>query len=637
MTRHRLRTTAALLLVFALAAAACGGQDDRSAEEAAQARAEAATAQAEASAAQSQAADAQAEATAAQAEAEATAAELADARQALETAQAEAADAMEGDEASQEELAQARAELEAAEQAAEEARTAAEEAEAAAEAAEEARAAAEAEAEAALAAMPEEPQLTEVVVSEDSDIYNFDPKNSAGGEFDAPVFTTVYETLAWTTPSGEVLPRLATDWTISEDKRTYTFNLRQGVTFHNGEPFTAADVVYSVNRAVGQGIPMVQQRAQNLESVTAVDDYTVVYQLINPDTAFLFNIADTTGLGFSSILTQSAPAHGTTPVGTGPFEYVSYVPGSELVLDVNRDYWDPSVLPSYDRLRVRIIKEDASMVAALRAGEVALIHPTATATARTLRDDADFTIVDTPSRTFWIHASRVGTTRDEAVVKALWLSMDRQALADIAFLGEAVPWSTAHPLVEYALGPDELPNYQRDVEAAQQVLAEAGYEDGVELEFVYPTRAPYEDVFFEVLQSSWAEAGITVTLNPVEQAVWIPKLINADYDLSATDQGWYSNPYRYVLPRTGWQAPPEEILPELIPALDELAAAAQDERPEIFRRIQMIEAENVYPYTGTVYANTAHIYRSDLLSNADMSTYITGDKRVLYLSLVPAG
>lgn len=630
MTRHRFRMTAGLLLVFALAAAACGSGDDTAAEDAAQARAEAATAQAEASAAQS-------EAAAAQQQAEAAAAELAEAMQALETAQEEASDAMEGDEASQEELARARTELEAAEQAAEEAQAAAEAAEQAQAAAEEAQAAAEAEAEAAISAMPDEPMLTEVVVSEDSDIYNFDPKNSAGGKFDAPVFTTVYETLAWTTPSGDVLPRLATGWTISEDKRTYTFNLRQGVKFHNGADFTAEDVVYSVNRAVGQGIPMVQQRAQNLESVTAVDDYTVVYQLINPDTAFLFNIADTTGLGFSSILTQSAPAHGTTPVGTGPFEYVSYVPGSELVLDVNRDYWDPSVLPSYDRLRVRIIKEDASMVAALRAGEVALIHPTATATARTLRDDSDFTIVDTPSRTFWIHASRVGATRDEAVVKALWLSMDRQALADIAFLGEAEPWSTAHPLVEYALGPDELPNYQRDVEAAKQVLAEAGYEDGVELEFVYPTRAPYEDVFFEVLQSSWAEAGITVTLNPVEQAVWIPKLINADYDLSATDQGWYSNPYRYVLPRTGWQAPPDEILPELIPALDELAAATQEERPEIFRRIQTIEAENVYPYTGTVYANTSHIYRSDLLSSADLGTYITGDKRVLYLSLVPAG
>lgn len=612
MTRHRFKALTGLMLVFALAVAACGsGEDTSASEEAAQARAAAAAAEAEASAAE--------------AEAAAAAEELAQAQAELEQAQAQAAEAMEGDDAAQEALAQAQAELAEAEAAAE--------AQAAA-AAEAAEALAAAEAAAAAAAGPD---LVEVVVSEDSDIYNFDPKNSAGGKFDAPVFTTVYETLAWTTPSGEVLPRLATDWTISEDKRTYTFNLRRGVTFHNGEPFTAQDVVYSVNRAVSQGIPMVQQRAQNLESVTAADDYTVVYQLINPDTAFLFNIADTTGLGFSSILTQSAPAHGTTPVGTGPFTFVSYVPGSELVLDVNRDYWDPSVLPSYDRLRVRIIKEDATMMAALRSGEVSLIHPTATATARTLRGDDDFTIVDIPSRTFWIHASRVGATRDEAVVRALWLSMDRQALADVAFLGEARPWSTAHPLVEYALGPDELPNYQRDVEEAKRLLAEAGYEDGVELEFIYPTRAPYEDVFFEVLQASWAEAGIDVTLNPVEQAVWIPRLINADYDLSSTDQGWYSNPYRYVLPRTGWQAPPEEILPELIPALDELAAATQDERPEIFRRIQMIEAENVYPYAGTVYANTSHIYRSDQLSDADLSTYITGDKRALYLSLAPAG
>lgn len=611
MTRHRFRTLTGLMLVFALAAAACGGEDTSASEEAAQARQEAAAAEAAASAAA--------------AEAEAAAEALAQAEAELAQAQAQAAEAMEGDDAAQEALAQARAELAEAEAAAEAQAAAASEA---------AEALAAAEAAAAAAAGPD---LVEVVVSEDSDIYNFDPKNSAGGEFDAPVFTTVYETLAWTTPSGEVLPRLATDWTISEDKRTYTFNLRRGVSFHNGEPFTAQDVVYSVNRAVSQGIPMVQQRAQNLESVTAADDYTVVYQLINPDTAFLFNIADTTGLGFSSILTQSAPAHGTTPVGTGPFTFVSYVPGSELVLDVNRGYWDPSVLPDYDRLRVRIIKEDATMAAALRSGEVSLIHPTATATARALRGDDDFTIVDIPSRTFWIHASRVGATRDEAVVKALWLSMDRQALVDVAFLGEARPWSTAHPLVEYALGPDELPNYQRDVEEAKRVLAEAGYEDGVELEFIYPTRAPYEDVFFEVLQASWAEAGIEVTLNPVEQAVWIPRLINADYDLSSTDQGWYSNPYRYVLPRTGWQAPPEEILPELITALDELAAAGQEERPEIFRRIQLMEAENVYPYAGTVYANTSHIYRSDQLSNADLSTYITGDKRALYLSLAPAG
>ena len=620
MRATRLGRLLGLLLVLVLVAAGCGAEDDTAAEEAAAAQAQA----------EAQAAAAQAQAAEAQQEADAAAAALAEAQSDLEAAQAAAAEAMEGDEAAQAELSAALAEAEAA----------LEEAEMAAEEAMEAAEAAEAEAMAATTTTEpamEEPMLIEVVVSEDSDIYNFDPKNSAGGEFDAPVFTTIYETLAWTSPSGDVLPRLATEWTISEDKMTYTFKLREGVKFHNGADFTAHDVVYSVNRAVSQGIPMVQQRAQNLESVTAVDDYTVVYQLKQPSTAFLLNIADTTGLGFSSILTSTAPAHGTTPVGTGPFTFVSYVPGSELVLDVNRDHWDPSALPSYDRIRVRIIKEDASMVAALRSGEVALIHPTATATARSLREDDAFTIVDTASRTFWIHASRVGATRDEAVVKALWLSMDRQALADIAFLGEAFPWSTSHPSVAYGLGPDDLPNYQRDVEEAKRILAEAGYSDGVDLVFTYPTRVPYEDVFFEVLQASWAEAGINVSLNPVEQAVWIPKLINADYDLSATDQGWYSNPYRYVLPRTGWQAPPEEILPELIPELDALAAASQDERPEIFQRIQRLEAENVYPYTGTVYANASHVYRNDLLSNADLGTYITGDKRVLYLSLEPAG
>ena len=624
MRASRIGRLLGLLLVLVLVAAGCGAEEDTAAADAA-------------AAAQAQA---EADAAAAQAEADAAAAELAQAQAALQAAEAAAAEAMEGDEAAQAELAEAAAALEEAEMAAEEAMMAVEEAEMAAEEAMKAAEEAEAEAMAATttteAAMME-PELIEVVVSEDSDIYNFDPKNSAGGEFDAPVFTTIYETLAWTSPSGDVLPRLATEWTISEDKMTYTFKLREGVKFHNGADFTAHDVVYSVNRAVSQGIPMVQQRAQNLDSVTAVDDYTVVYQLKQPSTAFLLNIADTTGLGFSSILTNTEPAHGTTPVGTGPFKFVSYVPGSELVLDVNRDYWDPSVLPPYDRIRVRIIKEDASMVAALRSGEVALIHPTATATARSLRDDDAFSIVDTASRTFWIHASRVGATRDEAVVKALWLSMDRQALADIAFLGEAFPWSTSHPSVAYGLGPDDLPNYQRDVEEAKRILAEAGYADGIELVFTYPTRVPYEDVFFEVLQASWAEAGITVNLNPVEQAVWIPKLINADYDLSATDQGWYSNPYRYVLPRTGWQAPPEEILPELIPELDALAAASQEERPEIFQRIQRLEAENVYPYAGTVYANASHVYRNDLLANADLSTYITGDKRVLYLSLVPAG
>ena len=221
--------------------------------------------------------------------------------------------------------------------------------------------------------------LTTVVISEKDEVYNFDPKNSAGGKFDAPLFTTVFETLVRTTPSGLVEPLLAESWSMADDKMSYTFNLRKGVKFHNGAALTCADVIYSVERAISDGIPMVQQRAENLAEITCTDDYTVVYHMVEPDTTFVYNIGDSTGLGFSSILTSTNSAQGTSPVGTGPFTFVSYVPGSALVLDVNNDYWDPSALPNYDRLHVRIIKEDASMVAALRAGEVALIHPTSAA------------------------------------------------------------------------------------------------------------------------------------------------------------------------------------------------------------------------------------------------------------------
>ena len=484
---------------------------------------------------------------------------------------------------------------------------------------------------------PEAPPIVELVISEPAGIPTLDPINSDGSGQGAPVLTTVYETLAWTSPSGEVLPRLAIEWSISEDRRTYTFHLRQGVKFHNGADFTAQDVVYSVTRALTDGSPVVRQRARNLESVTATDDYTVVFELREPSSAFLFEVADPTGSGFSSILTESAPTHGTEPVGTGPLRFVSYVPGSELALEPNRDYWDRSALPRYELLRVRIIEDEPDRVAALEKGEVALIRTDTIEVAAGLVEDPLLQVVGTPAWTIWLHAARRGMTADGAVVRAAWLSLDRQGLADTAFAGEAQPWSTSHPLLAYGLGPTELPGYQRDVEAAAQVLAEAGYEDGVSLELLYPEQDEYPEAFFDVLVASWAEAGIRVEPVPVDRATWLARLVTSDYDLTVTRHGWYANPYRYVLPRPGWQAPPEEVLPELIPALTDLATVSDEDRSDVFQRVQLLEAENGYPFVGVVYVNTQHVYRTDLITNAVVTGSVSGDRRGLYLSLTPTG
>ena len=485
--------------------------------------------------------------------------------------------------------------------------------------------------------VPEAPEIVELVISEPDGIRTLDPINSDGDSRDAPLLTTVFETLAWTNPSGEVLPRLAVEWSISEDRRTYTFHLRQGVRFHNGADFTAQDVVYSVTRALTGGSPVVSQRARNLKGVTATDDHTVVFELWEPSSAFLFEVADPTGAGFASILTETAPDHGTVPVGTGPLRFVSYTPGSELVLGPNPDYWDPAALPGYELLRVRIIEDEQDRVSALVAGEVALIRTDTIELAAGLVGDPQLEVVGTPAWTIWLHASRTGTTADEAVVRAAWLALDRHGLADIAFAGEAAPWSTSHPLLAYGQGPTELPGYQQDVAAAAQVLAEAGYEEGINLELLYPEQDTYPDAFFELLAASWAEAGIRVRPVPVDRATWLGRLVTADYDLTVTRHGWYANPYRYLLLRPGWQAPAEDVLPELIPALTDLATAGDEERSDAFRRVQLLEAEHGYPFIGVVYVNTHHVYHTDLIKDADVTASISGDRRDLYLSLVPAG
>lgn len=488
-------------------------------------------------------------------------------------------------------------------------------------------------------AVSEQPKAEEVVVvvAETIEPETFDPIMSSGLDWHAQVWSTVLETLAWTDPSGNVHPRLAESWSTSEDGLTWTFKLRSGVRFHNGEPLQADDVVYSFERGKKEGIPMVQQRYENVVSVEAPADETVVITLAKPDNLFINTVGDPTGIGFS-ILNREDGAnqrHAIAPVGTGPMKFVSYSPNNELVLEVNEDYWNPDDLPVWDKLIVRWFSEDASQVAALKAGEVDVIQPVSIATAKSLTGQPDIGKKSYPKTSFFISLSRMDKTRPDEIPLAIMKALDRQALARIAFLGEAVPGSTAHPLIEYALPIEELPNYQREVEECKSLLAQAGYADGIDLEFLYPTRNPFEDIIFETIQASLAECGINITLAPVEQAVWIDRFLSADYELSATDQGWYSNPVRYVLPRVGWQAPPEEIVPELPDLIAQFGSASFEERPEIFQKVQMLEAETGYPFIGTVWVNRSVFWRTDRVEDVDISMLVTNSRREFYLSIVP--
>ena len=473
------------------------------------------------------------------------------------------------------------------------------------------------------------------VVAESIEPSTFDPIKSSGLGWHSQVWSTVLETLAWTDPSGNVHPRLATSWSTSSDGLVWNFKLRKNVRFHNNEVLTADDVVYSFERAMSDGIPMVKQRYKNVKSLSAVNDHSVKINLKNKDNLFINTVGDPTGIAFSILNRKDGNnnRHAIAPIGTGPVIFESYSPNNKLNLVVNKNYWDKSVLPSWDELVVRWITEDASQVAALNTGEVDVIQPSSIATSKSLSKKSNYGKKSYPATSFFISVSRVGKTRHDSIPIAIMKSIDRDALSKIAFLGEAVPYSTAHPLITYSLPISKLPNYKRDIPGCKKHLSKAGHKNGIQLEFLYPKRNPFEDIIFETIQDSLSDCGIDLKLAPVEPAVWLKKFLKAKYDLSATDQGWYSNPVRYVLPRVGWQAPVEEIVPSLPSLISKFSSVSFNDRPKVFNDIQILESQTGYPFIGTVWVNRSVFWNKSKVRDIDISTLVTKNRRDFYLSI----
>ncbi len=472
-----------------------------------------------------------------------------------------------------------------------------------------------------------------VVVGLTQEIQSFDPAQNLGGVINAPLHSLIYESLVTLDTSGKIMGVLAASWDLSSDRLTYTFKLRSSIKFHNGALLTASDVVYSIERAIS-GAPQVAQRFAAIKSITATNSKTVVIVMKAPSTAFIYTLADPTLVGTAIIPSGYTAAQiAKAPVGTGPFEFVSYSPGSDLILKKYDGYWSIST-PKFTTLNFRFIPQEASMVSAYIAGQVDMITVSSIPNVQMLRNSkSKANISSIPSGGFWLNISRIGATRPNAVAQAIALALDREKINAVVFSGTAIPGTTANPSLKYGVPIKELPNYTRDVAKAKSILASAGFPTGITLNFIYPNRTPFTATLFEVIKSSLAEAGITVNIQPLEPAVWLPRFINGNYDISMTDQAWYSNPVRYVIPRTGWQAPPSEILPELTALLERLDAASNATRPTLFQQIQRLEAENAYPFLGLVWTQSYLAFNPTKIKVRQTSDRLTGSLKKLFLSV----
>lgn len=292
----------------------------------------------------------------------------------------------------------------------------------------------------------------------------------------------LYDSLVFIDNDGVVQPELATDWSISDDNLEWTFNLREGVTFHNGEVFTAEAVVKTWELGIDEGNDWVQDFSI-VESIEIVDDFTIIVKTTEPS-PFLLNRMDQRWGIVPPVYADEVGIDGiaTDPVGTGPFKFVARTTGDRIVYEANTDYWAEGQ-PGVAELVFRIIPDATTRLAAVQTGEIDIAPRLNADLAATLEGLDNVSVLEYPAdRVYYVGFKNVGSgegapTEDVLVRQALNFAVDRPGIIQGLFGGQANLISGF--LIESNLGfNEEIEPYPYDQERALELLAEAGYPDG---------------------------------------------------------------------------------------------------------------------------------------------------------------
>jgi peptide/nickel transport system substrate-binding protein len=297
------------------------------------------------------------------------------------------------------------------------------------------------------------------------------------------------------------------------------------VSWHDGKPFTAADVVYSFKRMMDPEVASPHaavMSAVNPAKIKAVDDHTVVFRLDQP----MWDFPVQAGSNFASVVPAHVPAaelkHGA--VGTGPFTLTKFTPGQELQVKRNAKYWDPAA-PGLDAVRQFFVEEPSARVDGLRTGQFNLISQLAPLDTVSLTGAPDVTVHRIDSGRLVTFNMRVDSAPfdDVRVRRALALAVDRgamnkQVLRDGAALGNDQPISTISPLW------GDLPIPARDVAKAKQLLAEAGHPDGIDVTCYTSTILAGMVEMAVLLKEQAADAGIRIKVQQVPAGTYLDQV-----------------------------------------------------------------------------------------------------------------
>lgn len=448
-------------------------------------------------------------------------------------------------------------------------------------------------------------------------------------------FRTIFDSLVVQTADNTIQPWLATEWTVSEDGKSYTFKLREDVTFHDGTPFNAEAVKYNYDRIIDPETKAANALAliRPYKSSEVIDEYTIKINLETPSAAFLSNLSQALlGIVSPTAAKKDGDQFGKHPVGTGPYKFVSWIENADIQVEKNNDYkWAPSIVendgaPYLDKITFKIIPEEATRIGSVQSGQVLAAETVPPQNIVSLKDDPKTQLLQVntlglPYTLFFNQRNK--PWNDVNVRKAVQLAIDVDAIVKTLYMGTYErAWS---PLSPGMLGYDKSREngVKPDLDEANKRLDELGYKkgsdgirekDGKKLTLNYvdgsPNREKRNDIAV-IIQQQLKEIGIAVDINITKDTATVIYQ-NADYDLYGNSQvNSDPNSLRDIYHTSD---PEKEAARRMLgggsdPELDKLLEQGTIEhdpakREEIYKKAQQIIIEKaviipiyVFPYT----------------------------------------
>jgi len=416
-----------------------------------------------------------------------------------------------------------------------------------------------------------------------------DPTASASAAIDRVVYANIMEGLVKVDRNGQFVPGLATKWDVSPDGKVYTFHLRKGVTFHNGEAFNAQVAKWNLERSAAEGTKNAHPEFfRVIEKIETPDDNTLKLTLKDVDALFIARMAEGDAVMLPMKGFENTAAE---PVGTGPFKFAKWTRGDSVEMVRSDTYWNPQ-LPYLDKVTFRFIKDPSAQVAALKAGDVDIIGWLfAAELAADIAKDKRFKVLAGASTSEVIMSTnnKVKPFDNKLVRQAMAHAIDRQTVIDLIMAGYGtVIGSHWPPVTPYY--KDMTGRFPYDLQKAKDLMAQAGYPNGFEATIKLPAIYAYAQRAGEVIADMLGQIGIKLKIEVVEWGYWLDRVFKQkDFELSmighseAWDIGIYANPDYY------FQYDSQEFRDAYAKALK---APNEAEKAKWFGRCQEIVAED---------------------------------------------